>query len=51
MAQPVQLRVKGVYTQAHFESPESDAELLPLRHRDGYTEFVLPALRVGGASS
>lgn len=48
MAQPVQLRVKGVYTQAHFESPESDAELLSLRHRDGYTEFVLPALRVGG---
>jgi hypothetical protein len=47
--QPVQLRVKGVYSQAHFESPESgDAELLPLRHRNGYTEFVLPALRVGG---
>lgn len=49
MPQPVQLRVKGVYSQAHFESPESgDAELLPVRHRNGYTEFVLPALRVGG---
>ncbi len=46
---PVQLRVRGTYALAHFESPETgEAELLPLRRRDGYTEFVLPALRIGG---
>ena len=32
----------------YYESPESAPALLPLRHRNGHTEFVLPALRVGG---
>ncbi len=45
---PVQLRVRGTFSQVHYESPEEPAMLLPHQHRDGYTEFVLPALRVGG---
>jgi len=45
---PVQLRVQGTFAVVHYESPEEPAALLPHAHRDGYTEFVLPALRVGG---
>ena len=45
---PVQLRVRGTFSQVQFESPEEPAVLLPYQHRDGYTEFVLPTLRVGG---
>jgi hypothetical protein len=44
----VQLRIRGTFSQIHFESPEEPATLLPYEHRDGYTEFVLPALRIGG---
>jgi hypothetical protein len=47
-AQPIQVRVQGTFSQVHFETPESDAVLLPFRHRHGQTEFVLPALRIGG---
>lgn len=47
-AQPIQVRVKGLFSTGHYESPESAPVLLPLRHRNGHTEFVLPALRVGG---
>jgi hypothetical protein len=46
--QPVQLRVKGTFSVVHYESPEEGVSLLSLQHRNGYTEFVLPALRVGG---
>ena len=45
---PVQLRVRGIFSVVHFESPEQPLALIPYEHRDGYTEFVLPALRVGG---
>jgi hypothetical protein len=45
---PVQLRIAGTYAQVQYESPEEEATLLPHQHRDGYTEFVLPALRIGG---
>jgi hypothetical protein len=45
---PVQLRVKGTFSQVHYESPEEPASLVSHQHREGYTEFVLPALRVGG---
>jgi hypothetical protein len=45
---PVQLRVPGTYSVIHYESPESAAELIAPQHRDGFTEFVLPSLRVGG---
>jgi hypothetical protein len=45
---PVQLRVPGTFSSVTFESPEEGSTLLPHQQRDGFTEFVLPALRVGG---
>ena len=45
---PVQLRVRGTFSVVHYESPEEPLALLPHQHRGGYTEFVLPALRVAG---
>jgi hypothetical protein len=45
---PVQLRVRGTFSQVHYESPEDAAALVPHEHREGYTELVLPALRIGG---
>jgi hypothetical protein len=45
---PVQLRVAGTFSLVHYESPEEPPALLPHQHRDGYTEFVVPALRIGG---
>ena len=47
-ALPVQIRLPGAYSSVQFESPEEPAALLPHTVRNGYTEFVLPALRVGG---
>jgi hypothetical protein len=45
---PVQLRIRGTFAQVHYESPEEGASLVPHQQRNGFTEFVLPALRVGG---
>jgi hypothetical protein len=45
---PVQIRVPGTYSVIHYESPEDPATLVAPQHRDGFTEFVLPAVRVGG---
>jgi hypothetical protein len=45
---PVQLRIAGKYRQVQFETPEEPAVLLPHQHREAFTEFVLPALRIGG---
>jgi hypothetical protein len=45
---PVQLRVPGTFSSVHYESPEAAPALLPYQHRDGFTEFVVPALHVGG---
>ncbi len=45
---PVQLRVAGTYSLVQYESPEEGPTLLPYQQRDGYTEFVLPALAIGG---
>lgn len=45
---PVQLRVRGMFSLVQYESPEEPSALLKYEHRDGYTEFVLPALRIGG---
>ena len=44
---PVQLRVRGAYAAVTYESPDDAAALIPTEHRDGYTEFVLPDLRIG----
>jgi len=45
---PVQLRIPGTFSLVQYESPDEPPALLPLQHRNGYTEFVLPALRIGG---
>jgi hypothetical protein len=45
---PVQLRVKGEFSQVRYESPETAIVLMPSQQREGFTEFVLPALRIGG---
>jgi hypothetical protein len=45
---PVQMRVRGTFSLVHYESPEEPMRLLPYEHRDGFTEFLLPALRIGG---
>jgi hypothetical protein len=45
---PIQLRIKGVFSQVHYESPGEAVTLLPYEHRDGFTEIVLPELRIGG---
>ncbi len=45
---PVQLRVRGAFSRVHYESPDEAAALLPHESRDGYTEVVVPSLRVGG---
>ena len=45
---PVQLRVRGIFSQVQYESPEDAMARLPFEHRDGCTEFLIPALRVGG---
>jgi hypothetical protein len=44
---PVQMRVRGTFAVVQYESPEEEATLLPHRHIAGYTEFLLPALRIG----
>ena len=44
---PIQLRVRGNYSQVQYEVPGQPAVLVPFEVRDGGTEFVLPALRIG----
>jgi hypothetical protein len=44
---PIQLRVRGQFSEVQYETPGQPATLLPFEHRDGSTEFVLPALRIG----
>ncbi|HEY7616591.1 MAG TPA: hypothetical protein VH744_07305 [Terriglobales bacterium] len=46
---PVQVRVKGAFTSIQYETPERGCcESLKPVQRDGYTEFVVPWLRIGG---
>ena len=44
---PIQLRVRGAFSQVQYEVPGQAAVLVPFEVRDGGTEFVLPALRIG----
>jgi hypothetical protein len=44
---PLQVRVPGKFSAVHYESPETAMTLLPFQQRDGFTEFVIPALRIG----
>jgi hypothetical protein len=45
----VQVRVKGSFRSIRYETPERGCceSLTPIQH-DGFTEFVVPALRIGG---
>ena len=45
---PVQVRVRGTFSEVQLEAPGQPAIRLPFEQRNGGTEFVLPALRVGG---
>ena len=44
---PLQVRVPGKFSAVQYESPEATMTLLPYQQRDGFTEFVIPALHVG----
>ena len=44
---PLQVRVPGKFSAIQYESPETGMTLLPYQQREGFTEFVIPALRVG----
>lgn len=44
---PLQVRVPGKFSAVHYESPGTEMTLLPYQQRDGFTEFVIPALHVG----
>ena len=45
----VQVQVKGSFTSVRYESPEHKCceSLVPVKH-DGFTEFVIPELRLAG---
>lgn len=44
----VQVQVKGRFSSIRYETPEHGCEsLAPVRH-DGFTEFVIPELRIAG---
>jgi hypothetical protein len=45
---PVQLSVRGTFSRIDYETPEETVMMLTHEHRDGRTEFTIPALRVGG---
>jgi hypothetical protein len=45
---PVQVRVRGIYGRIESVTPERPRQSLPFEHLDGYTEFVVPELRIGG---
>jgi hypothetical protein len=48
-ALPVQVRVKGSYPVVRYETPERGCcESITATHQDGFTQFDLPWLRIGG---
>ncbi|MGH9470155.1 MAG: hypothetical protein ACRD1N_07425, partial [Terriglobia bacterium] len=45
-----QVRLKGDFARGRFETPESGCcTTLTLTHSQGFTQFVVPGLRIGGA--
>jgi hypothetical protein len=45
----VQVRVKGSFSSIRYETPESGCcQMLAPVQREGFTEFVVPSLRIGG---
>lgn len=46
---PVQVRIKGTYSVLRYETPERGCcEALTSTHQDGFTQFEVPWLRIGG---
>ena len=46
---PVQVRIKGSYSVVRYETPERGCcEVLKPTHQDGFTQFDVPWLRIGG---
>jgi hypothetical protein len=46
---PVQVRIKGSYSVVRYETPERGCcEMLTPTHQDGFTQFDVPWLRIGG---
>jgi hypothetical protein len=44
----IQMRLKGRYSSIIYESPEQSPRALAWTQHDGFTEFVIPALRIAG---
>jgi hypothetical protein len=44
---PVQIRLRGSFSEVQYEAPGEQIMRLPFEVRNGGTEFVLPAVRVG----
>ena len=45
---PVQVRIKGSYSVIRYETPERGHEILKPSHQDGFTQFDVPWLKIGG---
>jgi hypothetical protein len=46
---PVQVRIQGYYSVVRYETPERGCcEILTPTHQDGFTQFDVPWLRIGG---
>src|SRR4051812_5651257 len=46
---PVQVRIQGTYSVLRYEAPESGCcESLTATHQEGFTEFEVPSLKIGG---
>jgi hypothetical protein len=46
---PVQVRIRGTYSVLRYETPERGCcEALTATHQDGFTQFEVPWLRIGG---
>jgi hypothetical protein len=46
---PVQVRIQGSYSVVRYETPERGCcEVLTPTHQDGFTQFDVPWLRIGG---
>ena len=44
---PVQIRLRGSFSEVQYEAPGEQIMRLPFEVKNGGTEFVLPAIRVG----
>lgn len=47
----VQIKVKGAFHSIRYASSENCCQLLPAAHHNGFTEFVVPALKTAGRAN